>query len=129
MMGGQPKNISSLTKAGDLHIKKDFYFQSADNGTGGYKLPYDIVTKTGTTETGLVARRDTIYYYSDTLTSLKVNSFNNNGICDIIFTAGASITVTLPSGVKLPSGFSGFEAGKTYEINVLKNLATVTTWD
>ena len=121
-------NISSLTTDGDLHILQDFYFQSDADGKNGYKLPYDIVQKTGTTETGLVARRDTIYIYG-TLTSLKVTSFDPNGICDIIFTSGATATtVTLPTGVKLPTGFA-WEANKTYEINVLNNLALVGTWE
>lgn len=46
-----------------------------------------------------------------------------------MFTAGTGITVNLPIGVKLPSGFGGFEAGKTYEINILNKLAVVTTWE
>lgn len=49
---------------------------------------------------------------------------NADAITDIIFTAGTSITVNLPTGVKKPKDFT-FEPSKTYEINILNNLALV----
>ena len=125
------KNISSLTTDGDLHIKKDFYFQSDDDGQNGYKLPYTVVTNDGTGEQTLaLAKRDHIYIYTGPITKLTVTAIENTqqSITDIIFTAGTSITVNLPTGVKTPEGFAGFAAGKTYEISILNNLAIVTTW-
>ena len=93
-------------------------------------MPYTIVTEAGSgAKTLALAKRDHIYIYTGALTSLTVTAIeNSNAITDIIFTSGASITVTLPTGVKLPSGFT-FEANKTYEINILNNLALVGTWE
>lgn len=124
------KNISSLTTTGDLHIKKDFYFQSDDDGKNGYKLPYTIVTETGNgAKTLALAKRDHIYIYTGTLTSLTITAIETtDAVTDIIFTAGASITVNLPAGVKKPANFT-FEANKTYEINILHNLALIGTWE
>ena len=124
------KNISSLTVSGDLHIKQDFYFQSDDDGQNGYKLPYTIEKITGNgAKTLALAKRDHVYIYTGTLTSLTVTAIENaDAITDIIFTAGTSITVNLPTGVKKPADFE-FEPNKTYEINILNNLALIGEWE
>ena len=93
-------------------------------------MPYTIEKITGNgAKTLALAKRDHVYIYTGTLTSLTVTAIENtDAITDIIFTAGTSITVTLPSTVKKPEGFAGFAADKTYEISILNNLAIVTTW-
>ena len=93
-------------------------------------MPYTIEKITGNgAKTLALAKRDHVYIYTGALTSLTVTAIENpDAITDIIFTAGTSITVNLPTGVKKPADFA-FEPNKTYEINILNNLALIGEWD
>ena len=81
---------------------------------------------TGTTPTvvALAGRR----YIAGELTSLDFTPCSD-GMCDIIFTSGATATVlTLPqTGVTMPDGFQ-VEANKTYELNFLDGMGVAQSW-
>ena len=95
-----------------------------------YKMLHKIIRNDGNGASVTVAKaeRERTYIYKNPVTSLTINEFDSEGVSDVIFTSGASITVNLPTGVKKPRNFE-FEPNKTYEINVLDNLALIGTWE
>lgn len=53
------------------------------------------------------------------------------GICDVVFTSGATATVlTVPSTIKWANGFdpTSLEANTTYEINIMDGLGVCCAW-
>lgn len=54
-----------------------------------------------------------------------------SGICDVVFTSGATATVlTVPSTIKWANGFdpTSLEANTTYELNVMDGLGVASAW-
>lgn len=87
------------------------------------------VTVTGTTPV-ITATQNTRYVCGE-VTSLDFTP-SANGICDVIFTSGSTVTVlTLPSTVILPSWFdaTALEANTTYEISISDGVyGAVIVW-
>ena len=53
------------------------------------------------------------------------------GICDVVFTSGATATVlTVPSTIKWANGFdpTSLDANTTYELNIMDGLGVVCAW-
>ena len=84
-----------------------------------------VVEVTGRTPT-ITAQANTRYVCGE-LDTLDFTP-SATGICDVIFTSGTTATVlTLPSTVKMPSGFS-VAADTVYELNFLAGLGVYQTW-
>lgn len=75
----------------------------------------------------ITAQADTRYICGE-VTSLNFTP-SSSGICDVIFTSGATPTVlTLPNTVKMPEWFE-IEANTTYEINIADGVyGSVMAW-
>lgn len=53
-----------------------------------------------------------------------------SGLCEVIFTSGATATtLTIPSGVKMPSWWTGVQANRVYDLMILNGLyGAVMSW-
>ena len=83
---------------------------------------------TGTTPT-ITAQADTRYVCGEVATLDFTPSAS--GICDVVFTSGATATVlTVPSTIKWANGFdpTSLEANTTYEINIMDGLGVACAW-
>ena len=85
------------------------------------------VPVSGSTPT--IVAEENHYYTCGQITSLDFTP-SATGICDVVFTSGASSTVlTLPETVKFPNAPLSIEANKTYEINILNGVhGVVMEW-
>ena len=86
------------------------------------------VNVSGTTPT-ITAQADYRYVCGEVATLDFTPS--STGICDVVFTSGATATVlTVPSTVKWANGFdpTSLEANTTYEINIMDGLGVAVGW-
>ena len=86
------------------------------------------VNVSGTTPT-ITAQADTRYICGEVATLDFTPS--QTGICDVVFTSGATATVlTVPPTIKWANGFdpTALEANTTYEINIIDGLGVACTW-
>lgn len=84
------------------------------------------VTVEGTTPT-ITPAVNTIYNCGE-LTSLTITNPPATGAYSIVFTSGATPTVTtIPASIVFPEAFAA-EANTRYEINVLNGYAVVGSW-
>lgn len=92
-------------------------------------MPPSTVTVSGSTPT--ITPADNTIYKCGELTSLTVSNPPATGSYTIIFTSGATATVTtIPASVVFPTSDGSFaaEANTIYEINVLDGRAVYTGW-
>ncbi len=97
------------------------------NGVANIPMP-KAVTVTGTTLT-ITAQADTRYVCGEVATLDFTPS--TTGICDVVFTSGATATVlTVPNTIKWANGFdpTSLDANTTYEINILDGLGVCCAW-
>jgi hypothetical protein len=83
---------------------------------------------TGTTPS-IIAQADTRYICGEVATLDFTPSAS--GICDVVFTSGATATVlTVPSTIKWANGFdpTSLDANTTYEINIMDGLGVAVGW-
>ena len=67
-------------------------------------------------------------YVCGTLGSLSFTP-SAEGLCEVIFTAGSDMVLSLPSSVRMPDWWTGVEANRTYDIMVLDGtLGAVMSW-
>ena len=88
----------------------------------------NTVTVSGTTPT-ITASANTRYVCGEAATLDFTPSAT--GICDVVFTSGATATVlTVPSTIKWANGFdpTSLDANTTYEINVMDGLGVAGSW-
>lgn len=86
------------------------------------------VNVSGTTPT-ITAQADTRYICGEVATLDFTPSAS--GICDVVFTSGATATVlTVPSTIKWANGFdpTSLDANTTYELNVMDGLGVASAW-
>lgn len=87
-----------------------------------------MVTVSGTTP-NITASANTRYVCGEVATLDFTPSAT--GICDVVFTSGATATVlTVPSTIKWANGFdpTSLEANTTYEINIMDGLGVACAW-
>ena len=96
------------------------------DGVANIPMP-KTVNVSGTTPT-INAQADTRYVCGEVATLDFTPPAS--GICDVVFTSGATPTVvTLPNTVKFPDGAFTAEADTTYEINILDGIyGAVMAW-
>lgn len=90
------------------------------------KIP--TVNVSGTTPT-ITAQADYRYVCGEVATLDFTPS--STGICDVVFTSGATATVlTVPNTIKWANGFdpTSLEANTTYEINIMDGLGVAVGW-
>jgi len=86
------------------------------------------VSVSGTTPT--IVAKSGIRYVCGEVATLDFTP-SATGICDVVFTSGATATVlTVPSTIKWANGFdpTSLEANTTYEINVMDGLGVAESW-
>lgn len=131
-------SIKDATARADILTKQDTLvsgtnIKTVNNnsllGSGNINTTINKVVDSSSTSVTLAKAEDnTLYIYTQPLTSLTVTTVED-GITDIIFKSGSTPTVvTLPSGVKKPAGFT-IDANKTYELNIMNNLLLVGEWE
>ena len=91
------------------------------------KWAYEEVDDDGAVTQAL--SKDTYYEFtSSSLTSLTLTlDDEDTDHYHLVFYAPTAITVTMPSGVVMPSGFQ-IEADTWYEIDILRGLGVVQSW-
>ena len=138
-----PSNQHISTFYGLAKVAGDTTQSASDNAVGTYtdeaksaiKAMLDITgecqTVTVTGATPVIAATQNTRYVCGEVTSLDFTP-SANGICDVIFTSGSTVTVlTLPSTVILPSWFdaTALEANTTYEISISDGVyGAVMVW-
>ena len=115
---------------GTLSIKKDGTYNVTDYASVEVKTAMEKVNVTGTTVTQELAPNK--FYVFGEVTSLTITL--GTGDSDLAndyhfrFTSGSTATVlSLPQTVNMPTGFA-VEASKVYEISIVDNYGTVTSW-
>lgn len=86
------------------------------------------VSVSGTTPT--IVAKSGIRYVCGEVLSLDFTP-SQTGICDVVFTSGATATVlTVPSTIKWANGFDPtvLEANTTYELNIMDGLGVACAW-
>ena len=86
------------------------------------------VSVSGTTPT--IVAKSGIRYVCGEVATLDFTP-SQTGICDVVFTSGATATVlTVPNTVKWANGFdpTSLEANTTYEINIMDGLGVAVGW-
>lgn len=115
---------------GTLSIKKDGTYNVTNYASVEVKTAMEKVNVTGTTVTQELAPNK--FYVFGEVTSLTITL--GTGDSDLAndyhfrFTSGTTATVlSLPQTVNMPTGFA-VEASKVYEISIVDNYGTVTSW-
>lgn len=86
------------------------------------------VSVSGTTPT--IVAKSGIRYVCGEVATLDFTP-SATGICDVVFTSGATATVlTVPSTIKWANGFdpTALDTNTTYEINIMDGLGAVMAW-
>ena len=86
------------------------------------------VAVTGTTPT--IVAKSGIRYVCGEVATLDFTP-SQTGICDVVFTSGATATVlTVPNTIKWANGFdpAALDANTTYEINIMDGLGVACAW-
>lgn len=86
------------------------------------------VSVSGTTPT--IVAKSGIRYVCGEVATLDFTP-SEKGICDVVFTSGATATVlTVPSTVKWANGFdpTALDANTTYELNIIDGLGVACAW-
>ena len=86
------------------------------------------VTVSGTTPT--IVAKSGIRYVCGEVATLDFTP-SASGICDVVFTSGATATVlTVPSTIKWANGFdpTSLDANTTYELNIMDGLGVAVGW-
>lgn len=103
--------------------------EDGSDGSYGGVIAHEMAT-TDTT----VTLNPNEYYFFPTMASLTVSlgtSESGVGVVNeyhFVFSSGTTATtLSLPSAVKIPEGYS-IEASKTYEVSIVKNLALISEW-
>jgi len=97
------------------------------DGVANIPMP-KTVNVSGTTPT-ITAQADYRYVCGEVATLDFTPS--QTGICDVVFTSGATATVlTVPSTIKWANGFdpTSLDANTTYELNVMDGLGVACAW-
>ena len=110
----------------ELYLTTDEPLSSSDVTTAlGYTPAEARTTVTDTTSTTITlanANANTDYHYG-TLTSLTVTANDTSDLeTTIYFTAGNSITVSLPATLEYIGEAPTFEINKSYAISILNNI-------
>ena len=104
----------------------DYVLTQADKQEIAGQVSDMYVVNVSGTDPVIVAEANTRYICGEVATLDFTPS--STGICDVIFESGSTATVlTLPNGVKMPSGFS-VGADATYELNFLNGLGVYQSW-
>lgn len=86
------------------------------------------VSVSGTTPT--IVAKSGIRYVCGEVATLDFTP-SQTGICDVVFTSGATATVlTVPSTIKWANGFdpTALDANTTYELNIMDGLGVACAW-
>ena len=86
------------------------------------------VSVSGTTPT--IVAKSGIRYVCGEVATLDFTP-SQTGICDVVFTSGATATaLTVPSTIKWANGFdpTALDANTTYEINIMDGLGVAVGW-
>lgn len=86
------------------------------------------VSVSGTTPT--IVAKSGIRYVCGEVATLDFTP-SQTGICDVVFTSGATATVlTVPSTIKWANGFdpTSLDANTTYELNIMDGLGVACAW-
>lgn len=97
-------------------------------GSASVDLSGGSVSVSGTTPT--IVAKSGIRYVCGEVATLDFTP-PSSGICDVVFTSGATATVlTVPSTIKWANGFdpTALEANTTYEINIMDGLGVACAW-
>lgn len=97
------------------------------DGVANIPMP-KTVNVSGTTPT-ITAQADTRYVCGEVATLDFTPSAT--GICDVVFTSGATATVlTVPNTIKWANGFdpTSLDANTTYELNIMDGLGVACAW-
>ena len=87
------------------------------------KTTYTTLSGTTVTQTG----EDHVMYLCGELATLSFTA-PATGITAIRFTSGTTATVVTLTGITMPDDWTGAEANKTYEINVLDGKGVYASW-
>jgi hypothetical protein len=87
------------------------------------KTTYTTLSGTTVTQTG----EDHVMYLCGELATLSFTA-PASGITAIRFTSGTTATVVTLTGITMPDDWTGAEANKTYEINVLDGKGVYASW-
>lgn len=124
--GITPTGTINITSNGTVDVTQ---YASASVAVAGGSM--DKVTVSGTTVTQeLTENKFYVFGEVSSLTITLATPANANIVNEyhFRFTSGSTATVlTLPNTVNMPSGFS-VEASKVYEISIIDNYGTVTSW-
>ena len=128
-------DLSQDTVASASHIRSG-YIGHLNDGTqvtgsysGGGSIPKNVISGSSVSQ----ELTENEFYVFGTMTSLTI-TLATPADANIIneyhfrFTSGSTATVlTLPNSVTMPSGFQ-VEASKVYEISIIDNYGTVSSW-
>ena len=106
----------------------DYVLTEQDKEDIARNYSVNVVTVSGTTPT-ITASANTHYVCGEVATLDFTPS--QTGICDVVFTSGATATVlTVPSTVKWANGFdpTSLDANTTYELNIMDGLGVACAW-
>jgi len=132
-----PNREHSATFYGLAKAAGDTSQSASSNAVGNYtedakskisEMLGGSVSVSGTTPT--IVAKSGIRYVCGEVATLDFTP-SEKGICDVVFTSGATATVlTVPSTIKWANGFdpTSLDANTTYELNIMDGLGVACAW-
>ena len=131
MRGFSSTNVSERKIVVAPENTKFVYFLVAINESANNKLWCGVNTDEPFNLIGSALTIDAVSggrYMCGTLDSLSFTP-SSSGLCEVVFTAGSDMVLSLPSSVRMPDWWSGVEAGRTYDLMILDGVyGAVMSW-